>query len=51
MKLNKTGWPDYWRRLRQALLDPQVEAAKLEAALREARTRQPLPVLWLLGKA
>ena len=49
--LNKAGWPDYWRRLRQALLDPQVEAGKLEAALREARTRQPLPVLWLLGKA
>ncbi|HRD49256.1 MAG TPA: 50S ribosome-binding GTPase, partial [Candidatus Contendobacter sp.] len=43
-------WPDYWRRLREALLKPQVNGAALEAALREARARQPLPVLWLVGK-
>ena len=42
---------DGWRRLRDALLNPQVDPAKLDAALREARARQPLPVLWLLGKA
>jgi uncharacterized protein (DUF697 family) len=44
-------WPDYWRRLREALLKPQVSSAALDAALREARARQPLPVLWLVGKA
>ncbi|MCC8998940.1 MAG: GTP-binding DUF697 domain-containing protein [Candidatus Contendobacter sp.] len=45
------SWPDYWRRLREALLKPQVNSAALDAALREARARQPLPVLWLVGKA
>ncbi len=45
------SWPDYWRRLREALLKPQVISAALDAALREARARQPLPVLWLVGKA
>ena len=43
-------WPDYWRKLREALLNPQVNSAALNAALREARARQPLPVLWLAGK-
>lgn len=42
---------DGWGHLRQALLNPSVDAAQLEAALREARARQPLPVIWLLGKA
>jgi len=51
LTLNKTGWPDYWRRLRQALLDPHVDAGALDAALGAARTRQPPPVVWLLGKA
>ncbi|MFZ1640536.1 MAG: GTPase [Candidatus Contendobacter sp.] len=41
-------WPDYWRRLRDALLNPRVDDQALDAALREAR--QPLPVLWLIGK-
>lgn len=48
------GWqdfPDYWRRLREALFDPRVNDAALEAALRAVRARQPLPVLWLIGKA
>ena len=44
-------WPDYWRRLREALLNPRVDDRSLEAALRAARARQPLPVLWLIGKA
>lgn len=44
------GWPDYWRRLREALLNPRVDDQALGAALREARARQPLPVLWLIGK-
>ncbi len=44
-------WPDYWRRLRDALLNPRVDDKALDAALREARARQPLPVLWLIGKA
>jgi uncharacterized protein (DUF697 family) len=41
---------DGWRRLRDALLDPHVDSARLDQALHEAQTRQPLPVLWLLGK-
>jgi len=44
------NFPDYWRRLREALLDPRVDDQALEAALREARARQPLPVVWLIGK-
>lgn len=44
-------WPDYWRKLRAALLNPQVNSAALDAALNQARSRQPLPVLWLIGKA
>ncbi len=44
-------WPDYWRKLRAALLNPQVNSAALDTALNQARTRQPLPVLWLIGKA
>ena len=44
-------FPDYWRRLREALLNPHVDDQTLDAALREARARQPLPVLWLIGKA
>jgi uncharacterized protein (DUF697 family) len=43
-------FPDYWRRLRDALLNPRVDSEALDAALREARARQPLPVLWLIGK-
>lgn len=42
---------DAWGRLREALLNPAVDAVKLEEALHEARTRQPLPVVWLIGKA
>jgi uncharacterized protein (DUF697 family) len=44
-------WPDGWSRLREALLNPRVDPEKLEAVLREARARQPLPVVWLIGKA
>ncbi len=36
--------------LREALLNPRVEPERLDAVLREARARQPVPVLWLLGK-
>ncbi len=43
--------PDFWSRLREALLNPSVDAAKLDEALRQARARQPLPVVWLIGKA
>ena len=46
----QSSWPDYWRRLREALLNPGIDAGQLEQALRAARTRQPLPVLWLIGK-
>ncbi len=42
---------DFWRNLREALLSPRVDDKALDAALREARARQPLPVLWLIGKA
>ena len=51
MSRNWRDFPDYWRRLREALLNPRVDDQALEAALREARARQPLPVLWLIGKA
>ena len=47
---NPKNWPDYWRDLREALLNPRVESEALDAALREARARQPLPVVWLIGK-
>jgi len=43
--------PNAWDRLREALLNPRVDPEKLNAILHEARARQPLPVLWLLGKA
>lgn len=43
-------WPAYWQRLQSALLDPKVDEAALEASLREAQARMPVPVLWLLGK-
>jgi len=46
-----TPWYQDWRGLRERLLHPHVEDAALEAALRQARERQPLPVVWLLGKA
>lgn len=46
----QSNWPDYWRRLREALLNPSVDTGQLDRAVREARTRQPLPVLWLIGK-
>lgn len=42
---------DFWRDLREALLNPRIDPGKLDEALNAARARQPLPVLWLLGKA
>ncbi len=45
------SWLPDWEALRRRLLEPRVEDAALEAALREARARQPLPVVWLIGKA
>ncbi|PIE83040.1 MAG: hypothetical protein CSA09_03865 [Candidatus Contendobacter odensis] len=42
---------DYWSTLRDALLNPRVDDEALKAALHKARAQQPLPVLWLLGKA
>lgn len=44
------SWPAYWRQLRSVLLDPRVDEEALEASLRDARAKIPLPVLWLLGK-
>lgn len=43
-------WSDRWRDLRKALLEPRVDDATLDAAVREARARHPLPVIWLIGK-
>lgn len=40
-----------WSRLRRLLLSPRVDDTSLESVLRAARERQPLPVVWLLGKA
>jgi uncharacterized protein (DUF697 family) len=44
-------WTQSWRGLRDLLLQPRVDDAALDEALRAARARQPLPVVWLLGKA
>lgn len=44
-------WREDWRRLRQLLLNPTVDDQAPESALRSARARQPVPVVWLLGKA
>jgi uncharacterized protein (DUF697 family) len=45
-----TDWSDRWRGLRDALLEPRVDDETLATALREARARQSLPVVWLIGK-
>ena len=51
MKLSDLkNWTDYWDQLRTALLEPAVDKELLEASLREARVKMPVPVLWLLGK-
>jgi len=51
MKLSDLkNWTDYWEQLRTALLEPRVDENLLEASLREARIKMPVPVLWLLGK-
>ncbi|MBS0299391.1 MAG: 50S ribosome-binding GTPase [Proteobacteria bacterium] len=51
MKLHDLkNWTEYWEQLRTALLEPKVDPALLEASLREARAKMPVPVLWLLGK-
>lgn len=51
MKLSDLkNWADYGDRLRTALLEPVVDKELLEASLREARAKMPVPVLWLLGK-
>lgn len=42
---------DAWQRVRKLLLQPALDAQQLEVALQAARARQPLPVLWLIGKA
>ncbi|TXI42481.1 MAG: DUF697 domain-containing protein, partial [Nitrosomonas sp.] len=44
------NWTDYWEQLRTALLEPSVDKSLLEASLREARAKIPVPALWLLGK-
>lgn len=51
MKLSDLkNWTNYWEQLRTALLEPRVDENLLEASLREARAKMPVPVLWLLGK-
>ncbi len=44
-------WREDWQRLHRLLLNPAVDDQDLESALHVARERQPLPVVWLLGKA
>ena len=44
------AWRPDWVALRRLLLQPRVADAALESALDAARARQPLPVIWLLGK-
>lgn len=50
MSFDPRNWPDYWKRLSDALLEPSVDEAALRETLREASARMPLPVIWLLGK-
>ncbi len=51
MKLSDfKNWAIYWEQLRSTLLDPRVDEVSLEASLRAAREKMPVPVLWLLGK-
>lgn len=51
MKLSDLkNWTEYWEQLRTTLLEPGVDKTLLEASLREARAKMPVPVLWLLGK-
>ncbi len=45
-----SNWSDYWKQLRDNLLDPKIDEAELENSLRQARENIPVPVLWLLGK-
>ena len=42
---------NYWRALRDAVLAPQVDSARVEVQLRQSRLSFPVPVIWLLGKA
>ncbi len=44
-------WREDLEVLRRLLLQPSVDDQALESALRTARGRQPLPVVWLLGKS
>ncbi|QGU31574.1 YcjF family protein [Thermochromatium tepidum] len=39
-----------WQRLAEVLLNPHIDDAALESALRTARERASLPLLWLIGK-
>ncbi len=43
-------WLPDFTALRTLLLNPSVDDQELEATLEAARQRQPLPVIWLLGK-
>lgn len=43
-------WLPNFETLRRLLLNPGVNNEELEASLAAARQRQPLPVIWLLGK-
>jgi len=44
-------WSALWRALQKALAQPEAELEGLEPAVRAAASRQPAPVIWLLGKA
>lgn len=48
--LEASKWPGRWRGLRRALLSPRVDRQALETAMRTARGRASLPVVWLIGK-
>lgn len=41
---------NYWKSLRDAVLSPQVNSAKVDAQLRQSKLILPIPVIWLLGK-
>ena len=41
---------NFWQRLSQAILSPQLDPQYLEAEWQQARARLPVPVVWLLGK-
>ncbi len=46
-----TGLRDHWNRLSTAVLRPEISDEELRQRLNQATEPQPVPMIWLLGKA